>query len=426
VICVARPKPQPDSTGLLDGVMGVGFTWNMSNVQLGILASITACFGVAACSAAPVSTGTLASGAASSTNGGAGGGNGGSGAGSNYVIPSTGGTTPTVIDGGRLPRCDADTGKCTCINIAEFGKTGTFGASQNKDGSTAFQDWLNNSSSAHVDVYAGGTVASDRTTITSDLLANYDVIILQSLSANPSSTQQSDYWVFTQPEIDAVTDWVTNKGGAIIALTGYFSDNSYETNPTNQLISFNGQGLTIDSDDLVQQADCPPNPASPANGQQTCYCWGNSIPITDWNASNPIAAGPNPSGGSAIKAVGAFRGRSISIGANADASVVATFNETNGPYAGKTYDIAVSAQVGKGRVFAFGDEWITYNSQWNGDNPSVPAASYENSYDPCYNQQPFNVFQIPQFWYNALVWCAPLVACQLTISLPPGQTPIIY
>ena len=397
----------------------------MAISRLGNGFTILAFLGFSACSAAPVSTGVTNHGAGGSGN------NGGAGSGANGASynPGTGGATITsVIDGGRPPRCD-DAGNCTCINIAEFGKTGTFGASQNNDGSTAFQDWLNNYSrqTANVDLYAGGTTASDRPTITSDLLSNYDVIVLQSLSANPSSTQQSDYWVFTQPEIDAVTDWVTNKGGAIIALTGYFSDNSYEINPTNQLIGFQNtnysdQGLTFDPDDIVEAADCPDNPAS--NNQQTCYCWGNSIPITDWNTSNPIAAGPDPSGGTAIKAVGAFRGRSITTGANANASVVAMFNETSGNYAGKTYNIGVSAQVGNGRVFAWGDEWITYDSQWDGTNLSEPPSAYSNPYDPCYNQSPTQVFQIPQFWYNALVWSDPLVSC-LKLTVPNSNLPPI-
>ncbi len=383
----------------------------MAISRLGNGFTILAFLGFSACSAAPVSTGVANHGAGGSGN------NGGAGSGANGASynPGTGGAPITpVVDGGRPPRCDADSGKCTCINIAEFGKTGTFGASQNNDGSTAFQDWLNGNSSAHVDVYAGGTTASDRTTITSDLLSNYDVIVLQSLSANPSSTQQSDYWVFTQPEIDAVTDWVTNKGGAIIALTGYFSDNSYEINPTNQLINFSG--LTFDPDDIVEQADCPVNAAA---NQQTCYCWGNSIPITDWNTASPIAQH--------VTAVGAFRGRSITIDPSfpsANFTVVATFNETSGSYAGKTYNFGVSALAGNGRIFAWGDEWITYNSQWDDSVLNESPSAYTNPYDPCYNQLPTQVFQIPQFWYNVLKWCYPLVSC-FTITTPPGQPQII-
>jgi hypothetical protein len=184
---------------------------------------------MAACgNAAPTSTGVASAGGGSHVNGGGGSlANGGTG-GANFVVLETGGAQ-TVVDGGRPPRCD-DAGNCTCINIAEFGKTGEFGAVQGKDGSTAFQQWLNTKSNAHVDVY------QDRTTITADLLANYDVIILQVLGDKSSYTQPTDLWSYGPDEVSAVQEWVQNKGGSIIALTGYFSDNSYEINPTNQLI----------------------------------------------------------------------------------------------------------------------------------------------------------------------------------------------
>lgn len=357
---------------------------------------------MAACgSAAPTSTGVSSAGGNHSTNGGAGNGNNGAVGGSDFVIQNTGGAV-AVVDGGRPPRCD-DSGNCTCINIAEFGMTGSFGAVQGQDSSTAFQQWLNSKSNAHVDVYA------TRTPITADLLTNYDVIILQSLSNSTSYTQQTDYWTYSDDEVAAVKEWVQNKGGAIIALTGYYSGNDYEIAPTNQLISFSG--LTFEGSDLIWDDDCPPNNSTAAHGGQTCYCSGGSIPITDWNSASPISKN--------VSSVGAFRGRSVKVAADANATVVATFHELHtGDYAGKTYDVAVAAQSGSGRVFAFGDEWITYNSQWDGSSLSVPAANYDNTYDPCYQQQPYKVFQIPQLWYNSLAWCAPMVACALKIDNP--------
>jgi len=302
------------------------------------------------------------------------------------------------VDGGRPPRCD-DQGNCTCINIAEFGKTGDFGAVQGQDGSTAFQEWLNSKSNAHVDVY------DTRTTLTAELLANYDVIILQSLSDKTSYTQQGDYWTYGADEIAVVQDWVQNKGGSIIALTGYFSNHSYEVEPTNQLIGFSG--LSFEATDIIAEADCPPNPSESAHGQATCYCWGGSVPISTWNTAHPIAKN--------VSAVGAFRGRSVKVASGISAEVIATFTPVGGS---TTYDVAVGVQSGSGRVFAFGDEWITYNSQWDGSDLSQPEDAYTNSYNPCYNQQPYNVFQIPQLWYNTLKWCAPLVDCQLEIDNP--------
>lgn len=313
-----------------------------------------------------------------------------------FVVATTGGAPVAVVDGGRPPRCD-DQGNCTCINIAEFGKTGDFGAVQGKDGSTAFQEWLNSKSNAHVDVYA------TRTTITPELLANYDVIILQALADKTSYTQPSDYWSYTGEEVAAVQDWVQNKGGSIISLTGYFNGNAYEIAPTNQLISFSG--LSYEGIGIIDSPDCPPKQSEPGLGQANCYCWGGSVPISDWNAASPIAKN--------VSWVGAFLGRPIKVAANTSATVVATF--TSG---GTTYNAAVAVASGQGRVFAFTDEWVTYNSQWDGTDVSQTEEQYSDSYNPCYNQRPQQVFQIPQFWYNTLKWCAPLVDCQLKIDNP--------
>jgi uncharacterized membrane protein len=311
------------------------------------------------------------------------------------VIVTTGGAQ-TVVDGGRPPRCD-DQGNCTCINIAEFGKTGDFGAVQGQDGSTAFQEWLNTKSNAHVDVFA------TRTTLTPELLANYDVIILQALGEKTSYTQPGDYWTYSAEEVTAVQDWVQNKGGSIVTLTGYFNGNAYEIAPTNQLIAFSG--LSYEGIGIIDSPDCPPNPSESAHGQPTCYCWGGSIPISQWNATSPISKN--------ISSVGGFLGRPIKVATGANADIVATFASS-----GTTYNVAVAVQSGKGRVFAFADEWVTYNSQWDGTNVSQTEQQYNDPYNPCYNQQPQNVFQIPQFWYNTLKWCAPLVDCQLKIDNP--------
>jgi hypothetical protein len=342
--------------------------------------------GLAACAAAPASTGSNHGVGGSGSNGGDGS-NGGSG----YVPPGTGGAQGMDPDSGMV--CD-NTGKCTCINIAEFGKTGTFGAVQGQDGTTAFQQWLNSKSTAKVDVY------DTRTTITPDLLAKYQVMILQDLTNVVAYSQQSDYWTYSADEVAAVSDWVQNKGGSIISLTGYFSDNSYEINPTNQLLAFSG--ISYNGDDIMGAADCP---IDPVKNQQLCWCWGGSVPITAWNTSEQMTQ--------EIREIGAFRGRSIN--APSGASVFATFNGKN---------VAVGMKVGAGRVFAFADEWVTYNSQWNDSSLSQPASNYEDPNNPCYGRKPSQEYQIPQFWFNSISWCQPVVAKCFTIN-EPTVTPVI-
>jgi hypothetical protein len=160
----------------------------------------------------------------------------------------------------------------------------------------------------------------------------------------------------------------------------------------------------------VWQDDCPPNNSDSAHGQPTCYCWGGSIPLSGWNTASPISKN--------VTNIGAFRGRSVKVAPGTTATVLETFIEKAGPNAGGTFTFAAAVESGKGRVVAFGDEWITYNSQWDGSTLTQKPEVYSDSYNPCYNQQPQNVFQIPQFWYNTLKWCAPLVDCQLKIDNP--------
>src|SRR5262249_8988397 len=152
--------------------------------------------------------------------------------------------------------------------------------------------------------------------------------------------------------------WVQN-GGGLIALTGY-SGTANEVDPTNALLKFSNISYNKD-DDLSQ---CP--------GGMDCFCVGNSVPMTGWVAADPIAAN--------ITHVGAFHGRTITA---PDATTVAS---------GPPGKYAVSKTVGKGKVFVFGDEWVTYTSQWG--QPLPQNMDMNNS---CYMKGPDKVYQVPQF-----------------------------
>jgi hypothetical protein len=349
----------------------------MSKPLLGTVSLVAILLGFA-CSAGTGGTGGkggLGVGGGGNTNNGTGN-SATNGGGAVFVVNGTGGTTPVDEDSGMV--CVGD--KCTCISIAEFGKTGAFGAVQGQDGSTVFQQWLNTKSTALVDVY------DTRTTITPDLLAKYQVVILQDLTEKVAYSQQTDYWTYSADEIAAVKDWVNN-GGSVITLTGFFSDPPpNEIVPTNQLIAFSG--ISYNGDDIL--GSC---------GSDPCYCWGGSVRITDWNRAEPMTTN--------ITAVGALRGRSIN--APADATIFATSGGKN---------VAVGVKYGKGRVFAFADEWVTYNSQWNDTSLAVDASKYVDPYDPCNGKKPSQVFQIPQFWFNTISWCQPVVAKCFKIDEP--------
>jgi len=267
-------------------------------------------------------------------------------------------------DGGRPTRVNA-AGEPVCINIGSYGKPGTTGFMPGVDNTKAFENWLNDKSSA------SASMVTTHQKLTPAFLADFDVFILQDLE---DSTHSGDgpFWQFGADEIDALAKWV-EAGGGLIALTGY-SGNIQEVVPTNALLKF--ANISYNTDDVLSTCG-PPVP--------DCYCVGNSVPLTSWVAADPIAAN--------ITAVGVFHGRTINA---PDATTVSAAGAAK---------YAVSKTVGKGKVFVFADEWVTYTSQWGMPLPqnTMPGG--------CLGVGPDKVYQVPQFWYNAIKWVAPPNMC---------------
>ena len=87
--------------------------------------------------------------------------------------------------------------------------------------------------------------------------------------------------------------------------------------------------------------------------------------------------------------------------------------------------VGVGKIVGNGRVFAWGDEWVTYTSQWG----LTPDPKYDDPVTAaqCNGFTAMTSYTVPQFWYNVFRWVAQ-TSC-LTIVVPPtaGSVPqIIY
>ena len=326
--------------------------------------------------------------------GGTGGAGSGAGTGGRVGSPGSGGNLPShgsggaagtftgvgPSDGGQVVGCDGgDACMCPPFKLAVIGKPGKWGANPNGDPDTALQDWLNSSSA--------GTAQADnfttRPTLTADFLATYSVIILASLS---DDSNNGPWWHFSDDEVAAFQAWVMN-GGGVISLAGY-SGGPGEVDPLNQLIGFSG--VTYSTDGVWGAcADI-----------QTCNCT-HSNTLSEWNRTDPVVA--NLATG--VTFVGYENGRSII--APADAHVAATVGGTSNALVGKL--------VGKGRVLAFGDEWITYTSQWTGaGNPSAT--------DPnCAGYLPQDKYQMAQFWYNMIRWSQPSASCFTIV----GPSPII-
>jgi hypothetical protein len=285
----------------------------------------------------------------------------------------------------RPERCD-EAGNCSCITIASIGHEGVWGPCSS-DTTTAFQDWLNTQSTAKVDTYD-----QTKPTLTKDFLAKYDVIILQWMVANGMQGNDGAPWQFSSDEVSALKDWV-NAGGGIVALNGYqgmAAGDVHDIFATNQLLSF----TDIQFNQVVELGQAPGN----------AYCFGGSEPlggpvddggvvsVGSWDQTTPI--------GTHVNSLGVLDARSITATtAITDVSV-------------GTSKYAVHEQIGMGHVVAYGDEWITYSGEWNGTGKCLgDGGIYGNPYDPCYQLSPAQVFQIPQFWYNAIKYAASSVTC---------------
>jgi hypothetical protein len=343
--------------------------------------------------------------------GGGGGSEGGSGGSVNYnldapvVVPG-----PEAGSGEPLPdlkgyQCD-DAGNCTLcqpVRILSIGQPAKYGAnSGSADNTDAFQTFMNSNSK--------GTATMEMRTkfksITSSDLSNYDVVILQALYDNPYDP--NGLWKYTDADAAALRDWVNDKGGALIAMTGYFSDTAVEIQPLNKLMA--PFGITIDSDTTYTSNDCPNTPGSGT----LCYCAYGSIPFDNWSSGVPEIT-------KNLKKVGVFMGRSIKC-SGSDCKTIATDTVDT---SAQSNIVGVAKSVGNGRVFAWGDEWVTYTSQWG----LTPDPQYDDPVkaSQCAGFTPMTSYTVPQFWYNVFRWVAQ-TSC-LTIVVPPtaGSVPqIIY
>jgi hypothetical protein len=274
------------------------------------------------------------------------------------------GVSPSVTlarDTSREVTCDAGyskSGECICIRIAMLGRLPTYGAVPGSDNTAALQAWLNSKSTAVVDTY------TKKTDLTAAFLAKYDVLIFQALE----DREGGPYLQYSQNEVNNLETWVKN-GGGVLTMTGY-GNQTAEINPTDKLLSFTG--LSYNTDDVI--TSCP-------NG--CCYCVGSSIAVTGWNPQHPIAAN--------IKAVGAFHARSINVPPNGEKVL------SEGPIV-----LGATVKADKGRVFMFADEWVSYTSQWTGDG--IVSACDQDKNNPCYGTKTDTLYQVPQFWYNAIQW----------------------
>jgi hypothetical protein len=106
-----------------------------------------------------------------------------------------------------------------------------------------------------------------------------------------------------------------------------------------------------------------------------------TVPITEFVA-HPITTG--------VTAVGVDNGYEVNGPASPDPQSNFTVYATGGGYR-----VGEAIQIGKGHVDVWGDEWITYNSEW------VSHPDY----------------QVPLFWTNTIKWLTVAGTCQVPIPI---------
>ncbi|WP_437524394.1 hypothetical protein WME79_35930 [Sorangium sp. So ce726] len=199
-----------------------------------------------------------------------------------------------------------------------------------------FEAWLNQRS-------INGAVDLNSAELTAEELAKHQVIVIQDVSGIGRT--------YSDAEVEALRGWLS-KGGGLMTLIGYGDPDEREN--VNTLLAPLGVGYDQE-------------PILPREG-------GSTIPITAWSGEHPVLDG--------IKAVGVDNGYPV-VG---EGATLAT---------GDGHDVLKALEVGDGRVLVWGDEWITYNSEWV-DHPD---------------------YQVERFWLNAIKWMTPANECQ--VAIPP-------
>jgi hypothetical protein len=187
----------------------------------------------------------------------------------------------------------------------------------------------------------GATALGDQV-LTPALLSKYEVIVAENVSRNHP---------YAPAEVQALKDWVT-KGGGFMTLIGY-SNRGEEANVNTLLQPF---GANYGDMQILRKTG------------------GTTVPITQW-APHPVDTG--------VTAVGVDNGLEV--------------QGTGTMFArGGGFNVGEGVEVGKGHVLLWGDEWITYDSEWTA-HPD---------------------YQVQLFWLNAIKWLTVAGTCQ--IPIPPS------
>jgi len=176
--------------------------------------------------------------------------------------------------------------------------------------------------------------------LTKSVLAPFSVIVAQNVSEIGRT--------YSASEVSAMSDWI-NAGGGLLTLTG-FAGSSEVDNVNTLLVPY---GMSYGTQSIL-------------------FGGGHTLPVTHWN-THPVTQG--------ITRIGVDNGYPVLGAGTAIAS--------------EGFDVLKAREVGMGHVLVWGDEWITYDSEWSA-HPD---------------------YQVQALWINILKWLSPATECQ--VPLPP-------
>jgi len=267
--------------------------------------------------------------------------------------PSLGDGTPEVCDGidndsnGVIDDVDVGhDGICDCLVIGTIGHIGPW-----SDGGDLFANWISTRSPL-------GAVALEDQELTPDLLRPFQILVVLYVDVvdaeSTSGVITPAHHAFTDAEAAAFQEWVAN-GGGVMTTIGYMGTETTEVVNVNRLLNPLGLGYSstkVNLDGYVER-------------------W-EQHPVTYGVSRIFTADGTEPDG----------------LGTDGLGAGVTTLAWDNRD--------RVALQVGEfgaGRIVVWGDEWLTYDSEW------VDITDQ----------------QVELFWLNIFKWLSPPDLCQVPI-----------
>jgi hypothetical protein len=238
---------------------------------------------------------------------------------------------------GIIDNLDGDgDGICDCLNIGILGGSG-FAPTAN------FETWLQDRGT----VVTRTSLADNPDIVTPDFLKGYDVLLVDRIERELSSTEQA-----------AVDDFVKQRGRGVITLIGY----------------------NFDSGDPAPErarANTVLSPFGLAYAGEYVHSGDNENVIPEFNQTHPISEGISD-----VNFHGGITPAVVKEMGNTD-----VFATVPSGIAGLAHQTAADG----GRVVVWGDEWLTFDSDWSG-------------YD-----------HVDELWARMLGWVQPRDFCKVEI-----------